>query len=569
MHVGRDHKAGHYYTVLIYKDMFWIADDGQYPQPLPALTANMRRCIVQVWAVPSCALADEFRPGSMTRVSRAMIRAAEQEAEEVEILPPTKRARVEGTSKHMLQVHFANVTQFGKSVQEWFWSRPDGVHLFTETHLDEQKTNQQLQYFHVRGRNGFGQKAHVNDGGGTHGGFLVLHMPHHLSHFLDAYTIEGCGWLACVFSFQETQIAIFSVYFKCDEGLQGRTNSKLLARLLGVIANLKIPWCIAGDWNCSPEDVSASVLLQKFQGTIFAPDESTLKGSVLDFAVVHNSLAGCAHLETDWDIPFRPHCLLTLHLDLDVSAMKVQQIPKFCSMPKPTEHHKKWDDFICNFWRCELYGEELNSQGFDVARWCSVAEQFLLQDVNHPKFGRGVFLSFEHQPLVQQQSGTIWKKGAPAYWGQLKQRFAFAKNLDNYKANKGFKRAVADIQKFWFGSEGMEFFLDLVHFWLQTREEQAEQRLEHILDEQIQKTQQHAAEQVALQYQLWIQAGQAKGLQLFYRSLKAGDLPWQRPFRDIPFAERMGKRLEQWGNLWHFADAHVVYPGYDELVKKA
>ena len=504
----------------------------------------------------------------MTRVSRALVRAAEEEAEDLGLHPP-KKARFAETSKQLLQVHFANVTQFGKSVQEWFWSRPADVHLFTETHLDEQRTEQQMQYFQVRGRNGYGHPAHSNENGGNHGGFLVLHMPHHLSHFLDAFTIDGCGWIAFVLSFQELQIAFFSIYFKCEEGLQGRTNSKLLARLLGVISNLQIAWCILGDWNCSPDEVSASVLLQKFQGTIFAPDESTLRGSVLDFAVVHNSLAGYAHLQTTWDVPFRPHCLLTLNLDLEVTAMKIQQIPRFCSMPKPTEHQRSWDSFICNFWKCEMYGEELNSLGFDLARWCSVTEQYLLQDVKHPKYGRGVLLSFEHQPLVQKQCGTIWKKGAPAFWCQLKQRFAYAKNLDDSKAIRGFQKAKDDVFKFWTGTEKCDYFLDLVHFWLQTRDEQAEHRLEHILEEQICLSQKAAAEQSALQYQVWIQAGQAKGLQLFYRSLKAGDLPWQRPFRDIPFADRMDKRLEQWGNLWHFSEEHVVYPGYDELVRKA
>ena len=40
-HRGPTHDTGHYFTILVYKDLMWIADDGGTPKVLPFLTPQL------------------------------------------------------------------------------------------------------------------------------------------------------------------------------------------------------------------------------------------------------------------------------------------------------------------------------------------------------------------------------------------------------------------------------------------------------------------------------------------------------------------------------------------------
>ena len=50
-HQGQTHQAGHYFAILIYRDLMWIADDGKVAQHLPHLTPKLASQITRVWAV--------------------------------------------------------------------------------------------------------------------------------------------------------------------------------------------------------------------------------------------------------------------------------------------------------------------------------------------------------------------------------------------------------------------------------------------------------------------------------------------------------------------------------------
>ena len=50
-HRGHTDQAGHYFAILIYRDLMWLADDGKVPVHLPHLTPKLASQITQVWAV--------------------------------------------------------------------------------------------------------------------------------------------------------------------------------------------------------------------------------------------------------------------------------------------------------------------------------------------------------------------------------------------------------------------------------------------------------------------------------------------------------------------------------------
>ena len=50
-HRGPSHNTGHYFAILIYRDLMWIADDGKPPTHLEHLTPQLASQVTQVWAV--------------------------------------------------------------------------------------------------------------------------------------------------------------------------------------------------------------------------------------------------------------------------------------------------------------------------------------------------------------------------------------------------------------------------------------------------------------------------------------------------------------------------------------
>lgn len=69
---GPSHGAGHYFVILIYRDLMWIADDGQPPMHLDHLTPQLASQVTQIWAVHI----DSFR--TMQQVIRSACAAAQQ-----------------------------------------------------------------------------------------------------------------------------------------------------------------------------------------------------------------------------------------------------------------------------------------------------------------------------------------------------------------------------------------------------------------------------------------------------------------------------------------------------------
>ena len=58
-----------------------------------------------------------------------------------------------------------------------------------------------------------------------------------------------------------------------------------------------------------------------------------LSGNVIDYSLIHNSLSGTTTLTTQWAVPWRPHALLTLHLNLEAATREFRQVQYFPPLP--------------------------------------------------------------------------------------------------------------------------------------------------------------------------------------------------------------------------------------------
>ena len=100
-HRGPSHNTGHYFAILIYRDLMWIADDGKPPVHLEHLTPQLASQVTQVWAVHI----DTFR--TTQQVLHSLPPPEEPDFDPPLHPSPEKRPRLE--QQHN-QLHFANVT---------------------------------------------------------------------------------------------------------------------------------------------------------------------------------------------------------------------------------------------------------------------------------------------------------------------------------------------------------------------------------------------------------------------------------------------------------------------------
>ena len=137
-HRGPNHEAGHYFAILIYRDLMWLADDGKAPMHLPQLTPQLASQVVQIWAVHI----DTF---STTQEVIQRLPLPEEPDFDPPLHPsPEKRPRLE---QNHCRIHYANITHFGRQVLDWYWTRESEPYIMVETHLDPQQHEQMCQYF--------------------------------------------------------------------------------------------------------------------------------------------------------------------------------------------------------------------------------------------------------------------------------------------------------------------------------------------------------------------------------------------------------------------------------------
>ena len=101
-HRGQTHQDGHYFAILIYRDLMWLADDGQVPTHLPNLTPSLASQITQVWAVNI----DCFK--TPQQVLQGLPPPEEPDFEPPLHPSPLKRARLE--QQHNI-LHFGNANR--------------------------------------------------------------------------------------------------------------------------------------------------------------------------------------------------------------------------------------------------------------------------------------------------------------------------------------------------------------------------------------------------------------------------------------------------------------------------
>ena len=120
-----------------------------------------------------------------------------------------------------------------------------------------------------------------------------------------------------------------SCYLTSAVGVSAQCNLKLLEAIAFVLSRIRGPWLLAGDWNCTPQELNDTGWLQLVGGEVVAPISATCNDRTLDYFVVaqqfrHNVLGCC----TVCDAGLNPHSTARIYLnDRAVTAWVRQPAP--------------------------------------------------------------------------------------------------------------------------------------------------------------------------------------------------------------------------------------------------
>ena len=552
MHSGADHHSGHYTTIHKFHDINWFADDDAPPSPLTEIHERHRREVVQVWCVKEQGVQE-------STTERKKQKAAEQE--------PFNPKRRRG--ENQLYIQMANVTMMGKDVVKWLQSQPTVPIMLVETHMQGEALIQRERMLARQGWKTISVEANQTERGGTNGGFMIVHPISCHMHKVKHYTIEGCGWMAVQWQFDNWAIILILVYFKTGEGIQGQTNAQLWARLTTFTQHLQLPYIVIGDFNVEPGEVAATTIVEHMGGSLLATgQETTLQGSELDWSIVSKNLKPACRLQVQWEVPFKPHGMLVMSIEQEVKELQVAQLIKYPPIPRLEFVRKKWEECEQSV-QVEVLDDHVTNVDQKYGEWSAQAEAFVSQNMPGAKQGRGVRIDIEYKPLVDGVKNWVWKRGSLAYWGQFHSRITAGMNSKgiNGKGRVHIEQMLWQVEKHWVTQDNVEGFKERVQSLIWHWEEHEANLVMCQIEASEEEIKRTTLEEETDQYRQWLKSGEAKGLRSLFRSLSKEQAAYVRPFQDKPFLERMPLRVKQWTDIWGSLESQVHIPGLRDLIK--
>ena len=227
----------------------------------------------------------------------------------------------------------ANVTQYRSEVKHWLVTNQCQVTCVQETHVENPQQEGLKSGLSAGSLESWALPAEGTQGGST-GGLVTVAKTHLQTRHLHTLGEQGKGCIFIGIRFQGWQLAIGNVYLESGKGPGSGVNPGLLAQIAVFVQELRIPWIMVGDWNCTPEELASAGFLAMVKGRLVVPaQETTTQGSEIDYAVASEVIAAINHVEVDWDVPFRPHAAVRYSVHKGGATMPVPQAPRFGAEP--------------------------------------------------------------------------------------------------------------------------------------------------------------------------------------------------------------------------------------------
>ena len=199
-------------------------------------------------------------------------------------------------------------------------------------------------------------------------------------------------------------------------------------------------------------------------------------------------------------------------------------------------------------------------------------ERYVLQQLDSPSGGRGLTLQYVHRPIHDASKPWFWKNGSLAYWNQIELRLQQLLHQDHHEAihQTQLQKLGWKLEEHWFdmpqvSCQGFRVLFDML--WRQHGDE----RIHVLLNFAQMQRELHRAESFQREteeYRQWLTQASQAGCRGLFRTLKKDEMPFLRPFQEVPREQRMAKRLEQWGAIWQIQEQTVLIGCLEKLIEK-
>ncbi len=219
---------------------------------------------------------------------------------------------------------FGSVTQWNKKREHFLAHTTGQVCMFAEHHLMGSQLESLIEETAPR----LGWRAHFAEArptgrGGTSGGVGIMVRRHLQAQFPGAAEdARGLDWACIGLRVKGCTILFGAVYSQVGRatGVFDQANLERLFQLRAFLTRCTLPFVLAGDWNCTPQDSRTLAWLDDIQADLVLPSDlgftcTSGEGRVLDFWVVSRSLVpSIAASGRDPEAVWRPRIGLELLL---------------------------------------------------------------------------------------------------------------------------------------------------------------------------------------------------------------------------------------------------------------
>ena len=274
------------------------------------------------------------------------------------ILEPLQTLQKDQTppTRQNFSMFYANITSWSPHVQEYFQDSRFHAILLTE---HRQTDTESLE--HLLSNAGFHVACHaaVHKNGGPSCG-IALASKKYLGG--RSQPVGNSRWLSKIIRFKGFDLTIMVAYFPCD-GVHAPEHKTMQIEIGSYIMSLTGPWVLVADFNCDPAEFMATGWPRIVGGQIVHTSEPTIAtGSIIDYAVVSNTLTGTLNIQPEIKVPWKPHYGLTLTFNMQAL---VAQIPTLRQVTVPLQPGPRppWHSF----------DSSTNERGLDAgyAQWCA------------------------------------------------------------------------------------------------------------------------------------------------------------------------------------------------------
>ena len=446
-------------------------------------------------------------------------------------------------SCHILQ---ANITSYRSEVRQWLVSNQWHMACLQEAHQVAKATEVLSSSLKAVALEPWPIPAEPTLGGST-GGLVSVAYACYQTRLLHKYSEQGKGFVFSAIRFHGWELAVGNIYLESGVGPGGGVNPSLLAALTLFIQELRVPWIVVGDWNCSHDELSSSGFLRLVHGQLIAPLEATTsQGSAIDFGVVCSQLAGGVSVSTEWDVPFKPHAALRFTIRKNGACLPVPQPPKFASEPGANQGSRQTvqvQEVVAMF-------EEPSSTHQDV-HWGRIMAT-LEETLQMSGKGRGWDFPVKRAPLVLPTApDKPWQGGRVAYWERI--QLWIQQRSERSLTPSQFRLFMSHLKSLEHMLEPEEKGNALL-----LRTELEAFVIGHPRDLSLVQTIVSKAKQLAQewrntlqsQYQQWLQGAVEGGMRGLYKALKKPENVQARPYRQESGELRPHLRRQEWKQVW-------------------